>query len=647
MLVWEAIIVRWLFTLSLIALISGPTSLANDKPFLVGNYKDTLDGFQHLGDILIAADHTIYAVDRTARLIRKFDAKGNSLGTLEKASSHLSRPVGLAFHQEQLVVVDQGDHRIKCFAKDGELVATLGGRGKGTGAFFHPSSVASDGEHLFIADTGNHRVIQTDREGKLWRVFGSGFGNGEGQMISPTSVAVNPNPQGRIYVADSGNNRILVFRADGTLEKSWGSWGGFDDMLDEPTDLTWRHNHLYVTDRRNHRIHTLTADMQRLDTWGLHELIPHEGNGKLHYPRHFDIAPDRSFALVAEPVEDRIQRFISRDAAPPPEEEMIYVPSNSKRNRTHFAAHLSTDGQLLLMIEPENHFLVLFDLRLDVPVVICKFSERGQGFGLMMDAHSPVLDAQSGRIFVADRIKRRIQEFRFEYDPQASLGYRSDLVSFARAFDYQILSKRITSKLDWPFDPQHMALGPDRLLYMLDQRNQLIAVFDQELKYKRSFKLKLPEDTPSQLSALTLNAAGQLWISDSDASRVHLFDQKGKLEKTLDLKAPLQTPFGVTLDQNGHIFVSDRDSHQIAKFGEDGSYLKTFATRGAWMGELWKPKGLVVDSKNRIIVVDQGNHRGQIFDDDGKWLVTFGMGRAYTHNNPPRRPDPESGARKP
>lgn len=624
-----------------------PAFSADTKPFLVGNYRDSLTGFEHVGDVIIAPDLTIYAVDRTAAAIRRFDKTGKPLADLQLTGAQLLRPVALAMHGQTLLVLDQGDHRVRAFAPDGKLVAAWGGRGSGKDNLLRPSAIASDGKFVYVADTGNHRVIVAELSGKDKQILGAGFGNDGAHLIGPAAVAVVPGEQGRIYVADTGNNRLVVFKRDGSLDRTWGTWGAFDDMLDQPTDLRFRNGHLYVTDRRNHRIHTLTPDLERIDTWGIHEIFPHEGGGRLHYPQHFDVAPDASFAVVAEPVEDRIQRFISRDAAPPPEQDFIYVGGNSKRNRTHFADHLSTDGQLLVMIEPENHFLVMFDLRLDVPVVISKFSERGQNYGLMMDAHSPVLDARSGKLFVADAIKRRIQEFRFDYDPKSQLGYKSDLVSFARAFDFKRLAQAIPQKLSWAFEPQHMTLGPDRLIYMLDQRNQMVFVFDQEMAFKRSIQLALPAPAPSDLQSITVDAKGQLFVADCDAALVYRFDSKGQLLTSFGGNDQLKAPVGVALDAVGKLYVTDRDQHRVVVFDGQGKQVETFGSHGDWMGELWKPMGVTLDAQGRVILVDQGNHRGQIFDTSGKWLVTFGMGRAYTYKSPPPRPEKPPGALTP
>lgn len=635
-----------IFRLYLLGLLLGlsPLFAQQPKPFLPGNYQDTLAGFQQVGDVVVGPDLTIYATDRTAGSVRVFDPTGKAFGDLGETAKHLSNPVALAIHDDKLLVVDQGEHGVVVFDIKGKLIARWGKRGSGDGELMTPSAIAARDELVFIADTENHRVVQTDLQGKSWRVLGAGFGSEGAHLISPLGVACEPGEKGRIYVADSGNNRVVAFNHDGSLDKSWGTWGGFDDMLDQPSDLRFTLDHLYVTDRRNHRIHTLTATLERVDTWGVHELFPHEGKGRLHYPQHFDVAPDRSFAVVSEPVEDRLQRFISRDAAPPPEQDAIYIGMATKRNRTHFAPHLSTDGQLLLLIEPENHFLVLFDLRLEIPVVISQFSERGTGFGLMIDAHSPIIDAASGKIFIADAVERRIQEFRFDYDPKAPLGFRNDLVTFARAFDFELLNKRLGQNLDFPFEPQHMALGPDRSIYMLDQRNRKVFVFKQDMTFARRIDLKLTLDGPSRLEALCLNTKGNLYIADSDGRAVHQFTLQGQLLRTFQADSII-TPVSVAVDETHQLYVTDRDQHRILKLSPEGKLINAIGEHGAWMGELWKPMGVAIDAQDRLIVVDQGNHRGQIFELNGKWLVTFGLGLAYTHENPPKRPEEQSGAK--
>jgi DNA-binding beta-propeller fold protein YncE len=87
--------------------------------------------------------------------------------------------------------------------------------GTGDGQFNMPSYLAVDGEgNILVADQGNHRIQILDSDGNFLTKWGS-FGTDDGQFFFPAGVFFRPNnlnipTVGSIYVSDAFN-RIQMF----------------------------------------------------------------------------------------------------------------------------------------------------------------------------------------------------------------------------------------------------------------------------------------------------------------------------------------------------------------------------------------------------------------------------------------------------
>ena len=93
-------------------------------------------------------------------------------------------------------------------------------------------------------------------------LFGSGVGQGAGQLLMPLSFAAGPN--GRLFVLDAGNGRVQVLDAEGGYLTEWGQHGSDSGSFDfgaglEPEDFSGSiavdgEGYIYVADAGNGRI---------------------------------------------------------------------------------------------------------------------------------------------------------------------------------------------------------------------------------------------------------------------------------------------------------------------------------------------------------------------------------------------------------
>ena len=141
---------------------------------------------------------------------------------------------------------DVGDHTVRKWSAEGELLMTLGVPNEPAEAmsgdpFNRPTDVevANDGT-LYIADGyGNARIHHYTASGELLDSWGEP-GEGPGQFRIPHSVCQDNT--GQIYVADRENSRIQIFRPDGQYVTEWGGVHRPDHIWQGPD------GNMYVTD---------------------------------------------------------------------------------------------------------------------------------------------------------------------------------------------------------------------------------------------------------------------------------------------------------------------------------------------------------------------------------------------------------------
>jgi DNA-binding beta-propeller fold protein YncE len=124
------------------------------------------------------------------------------------------------------------------------------------------------------------------------------FGGGDGELIHPTGVAVDPG--GRfVYVADTLNNRVQKFTADGRFVATWARRFGM------PTGIAVAPGgDVYVAEVLTGRIQELTPDGRFVRAFG----STGAGPGQLLLPDLLAVADDGT-VLSADWGNSRVQRF--------------------------------------------------------------------------------------------------------------------------------------------------------------------------------------------------------------------------------------------------------------------------------------------------------------------------------------------------
>ena len=236
---------------------------------------------------VVAYNGAIFVSDvRNGRVEAFHPRNGAHLRTVKK----MQAPVGMLVHEGHLYVTSWADHRVhKLRLPDGgvppararsqqpvwaaEEVAAWGGHGEADGQFKCPSGLAYTNDELVVVDRLNHRLQffgtrdvlspqehrgirpqgETDGAFRHLRSFGS-RGRAPGQFIDPWGVKAH---EGLLYVVDSGNSRVQVLTPRGALVDVLTLQNASLGLRD--LDISADGKRIYVADRDRCCVHEVTA----------------------------------------------------------------------------------------------------------------------------------------------------------------------------------------------------------------------------------------------------------------------------------------------------------------------------------------------------------------------------------------------------
>ncbi len=423
----------------------------------------------------------------------------------------------------------------------------------GTGVLRRPVGLAmgADGRRVVVADTVLRAIVALPLDGGPAERLAPGL-----ELRRP--VAITALPDGRLAVADAGRARIHVLDAAGDVGASFGDYGPFPGLFEEPHGLAWDGARLVVADRGNHRLQMHAADGTLLGTWGVHARRPREAGGVIHDPAALAFDPAGRYLALVEPFEDRVQLF-ARDPAPADaaRPRMPMIPRDP-----HFGRRVAADGPLIVLAEPEAHRVHLFDGRRTTPILVGDFGERGEGFGLLLRPEGLALDAEAGLIHVGDAAKLRLQRFRVAWDPDEPTGFVPGRFRFARSVDLVAAA----AAADGVEAGAATAPDGDR-----DGRGQ-------------------DGDGPD----------GDGWDGDAEEARS---------------AAVAIEPADLLAEPGGGVLVADAAGDRLVRFDASLGVIAAFGGRGTEPGRLRRPTAIDASPDGeRLYVVDADNHRVQVLD---------------------------------
>ncbi|MGE3267646.1 MAG: NHL repeat-containing protein [Chloroflexota bacterium] len=236
----------------------------------------------------------------------------HTVGALSLTGRGFSNPVDLALGANGLVYVvnrsnsnqaPRGAVRISICTLDEAYIGEFSGFGEGDGQLTWPTSIATDHlGNIFASDEHRNDVQMFNASHEFVRKWG-GPGSGEGALNRPSGLAVDPD--GNVIVVDHLNNRIQKRTPEGQILAQWGSQGDGPGQFNLPWGVcTDQHGDIYVADWRNDRVQKFTNNGEYISTIG------RSGSGIGEIKRPANVAVDKNGNVyVADWGNERVSVF--------------------------------------------------------------------------------------------------------------------------------------------------------------------------------------------------------------------------------------------------------------------------------------------------------------------------------------------------
>lgn len=511
---------------------------------------------------------------------------------------------------KSIAVDEQGKVSTSSRVAPGELVMwPLLGRGE------HELSAFDEvnGTFAFIDIDGTVVVGVSDTGDEVWSRFGA----------YPGALGIALGEQGRVWIADTLRNRIVQLDSEGKELLAHGDRGAFPGLFNAPAGLALYDGDLFIADTFNHRlvVHDSLSGEFRYQ-WGMHAVIPREGEGKIHYPEDVAVAPDGSFVVVLEPFERRYQRFRPMAGEADPSGTL----PKKLAVESHFGAALGIDEDLLVLHEPESGAAMVFDLRGNIPIHISTFARAGSGSSQLGRIGSIAVDAVAQEVWFLDLTNQRLAAWRLNRDRDARLRQDPFMGSFVRSISFGSLASRIGGER---FVPGYLVFE-DGLLNVVERNGERVALLSPRFDLEGVVDLDGEHDGVVVQRVASHPAGGWVVLSEPGGmiTRYAADGTRQALGISEAQHSQLGNPFGLTVLEDGTLVVSDRSRDELVLFGD--AQRRAISETGIWDGALWRPGEVHRFSKGRVVVVDQGNHRVEVFDPvTGEWSLTFSLGMGH------------------
>ncbi|MBD3177545.1 MAG: hypothetical protein GF320_20435 [Armatimonadia bacterium] len=421
-------------------------------------------------DVEIGPDGLIWVLTNDLAAAVGLDRDGNTvkeIGPSADPDSFFSLPAAIGFDAvDRLHVVDQGDDRIKMFLLDGSFVKAYGGSGAALGEFGTPEDIVSGpGNKLFIADGApNNRIQRFSMDGDPEAEFDA-FG-GYGALGQPNDITASPD---QVVIADRGNDEY--FGLNSALTWQWTTFGAPSAVAATP-DGDW------VFALRSGQVSATRFPAFLQTDWGTSPGAPG------HFEKARDVAvDDQGRVYVLDGRQSRLSRFGPSGAL-----EASVVPDHVATNEAPEALAMGPDGTLYvgfetavsayspdlelldswesgdigkiagMVVGPDGNLyiadLALDDIRIFQPNGTFESSFGGANLNIPID-----LDFDTrGNLFVVTDVGK-------------IAFFQSDL-TFLREWGQGIGSDPL--QID---GPGGLAVDPRGLIYISDERNRRITVF--------------------------------------------------------------------------------------------------------------------------------------------------------------------------
>jgi len=228
------------------------TDLSNNRIIVLNEKGDFIKSFgQNQLDeptgICIDNEGRVYVANRGNNKILLFSAKGEYVTAFYSGRS-LSQPRGIALDaQGNIIVCDAGNECIKFISPEGNICKAIG-----RGWLDMPVGCLYYDDKIFVSDRDAHLIKVYNSNGRFLHEFGS-YGGGDGELNEPTGLAVDKT--GHLLVCSLGNHRVQVFTLDGRFVTNFGEKGKELGQMTGPSSVSVLNSgHIVICEFGNHRL---------------------------------------------------------------------------------------------------------------------------------------------------------------------------------------------------------------------------------------------------------------------------------------------------------------------------------------------------------------------------------------------------------
>jgi RHS repeat-associated protein len=582
-------------------------------------------------------------------------------------------------------VADRGNKRVQEFNPELAWVRNLSQLEEREGPFY---LTIDSSNNIWVAYSWDNKMGEFNNEGKLVRTWGTA-GSEPGRLADPYGVGIGP--EGNVWVAEYGNNRVQVFTQTGEYLYGFGSKGNGTGQFNEaPHGIAFTGSNVYVLDSG---IWWENTGNSRVEKW----IIPARGEGEVRPVQpgstvEYNVPVSGSgapHAMGAKEVEEGwAQKELPAEATAvfPPDEPQGWPASNYERATVYYrdsiertvntatpSGGISTSeyaetNDITRSLTPDDRAIALKEAK---PAEAAKLldtqseynSEGTELLSTLGPRHTVKLTngkevlARNHTVYEYDKeapseggpyrlVTKTTQGAKTESEGEQDV--RTTVTSYAGQGGLGWKLRKPTSVTTDPkgLDLTHTTVYDEATGNVTETAAPAANPAPRAPTYSSSFgvygtgngQLREPE------GGLATDSSGNVWVSDTENSRLEEFNSKGEFVRTVgsagEGAGQFGTTNGVTVDSKGNVWATDEGNDRVEEFNSEGTFLKAFGwgvsngenklqvctsscragLQGSGNGEFYIPEGIGVDSKGDVFVADRGNKRVQEFNPELAWV---------------------------